>query len=131
MNILAEKPPNYEDIKKKFPAVNWNTIIVTYYPNIYCMNYVDKFKRVHEAVHLVQQEKYGVEKWWKDYFSNKDFRLSQELEAYGAEVREIKTDFFSLNKKERRQAINQIITDISSAIYGHMITRSEAKRLLK
>lgn len=129
MKVSSEIPDIYYICKSKF-GVNWDDgIIFTYGDTVYSKYPLDEFKVVHEGVHVVQQTSMGKEEWWDRYLKDVEFRLSQELEAYTAEVKYIKENVKDRNEKSR--LIHRICKDISSAIYGNIISYQEASKLLK
>ncbi|HEB41825.1 MAG TPA: hypothetical protein ENI08_02275 [Candidatus Dependentiae bacterium] len=83
----------------------------------------------HERTHVRQQTAYGVEAWWNKYFESAEFRRSQELEAYRNEARWIRENTSCRNK--RFKLIQQVARDLSSAIYGNVITYGEAMSKLQ
>lgn len=127
MKISTEKPPNWNEIIKHFP-VTWGGIIVTYGDTIYCGVPLSTQKAAHEAVHVMQQTSYGVDKWWIRYFEDIDFRLQQEVEAYRKEVQWVNKNVKDRNLKYK--IIRKICLDLSSPIYGSIISIEEAKKIL-
>jgi hypothetical protein len=124
-------PPIYQRLKKEF-NVSWNDgIIITYFPDIYWKggDALSKEKIAHEKTHLRQQEDMGVKLWWDKYITDKEFRLSQEIEAYKNEV-----SYIRQTVKDREKCfkmIHQIALDLSSSIYGNICSYAEAMKLLK
>jgi hypothetical protein len=126
--LSQEKPPIYEACAKQF-GVNWNNgIIFTYGDVVHCKIKVSPRKLVHEKVHVEQQLSYGVEEWWERYLKDATFRLEQELEAYRAEIAWIKPNVHNL--AEKRRMLSEIVTSLSSYIYGNLLTSQQAKELL-
>jgi len=83
---------------------------------------------VHEMVHVRQQGN-DSESWWHKYLNDQTFRLSQELEAYEAQYA-----FYKQRVKDRNaqaRFLHKIALDLSSAVYGNMITYTDAKSRLK
>jgi hypothetical protein len=124
-NLLQkEKPPNWEKLITIFP-VDWDMgVIVTYGSHIYCKYELREDKLVHERTHIKQQKEYGVEKWWERYYIDREFRLAQELEAYKNEAEWVRENITDRNK--RHLMIRRICIDLSSPMYGNLLTRSEA-----
>lgn len=127
-NILKTKPPIYDRLVKKFNVSMENGLIIAYYPNIHCLFKVPDLKIVHEAVHLVRQEQMGVSFWWEKYLEDEQFRLEEELLAYGQEIRAIKE--LDISRNERRFLLKEIYENLSSSMYGNLITKEEAKQIL-
>lgn len=125
-----EQCPIWDKITGKFPAINPRSIIITYYPDIYSANPLDKDFQAHEEVHLEQQKDYegGPKAWWDKYLSDLDFVLRQETEAYRVQGEHIRANF---NRPERRKRIMQIAKDFSGSIYNQAISFQDAKRVLQ
>lgn len=123
--ISGGYPPNIEDIKKVFPISK--NVIFTYGDKIYNPggNDIDIALMAHEQTHSIQQDN-DVKGWWKKYLEDKEFRLSQELQAYQVQYR-----YYCKEVKDRNQRyrfLNRLAGDLSSEIYGNIISRSEAIR---
>jgi hypothetical protein len=125
--VNKNKPKNWETLQALF-GVKWGDVIVAYYPEIHCAIDIEEQKVHHEAVHLIQQKDMGVENWWAKYINDKAFRLEQEVQAYKAEIQWIKDNVATRN--ERRGRLNKIYDDLSSYIYGNLVTWEEAKLIL-
>lgn len=84
----------------------------------------------HELTHVRQQAEYkgGYKKWWEDYFASDEFRLSQEVEAYRVQWRYIEATIKDRNEKSR--LLQHIIGHLSGTMYGKLVTRAEAKKLI-
>lgn len=122
-----EKPPIYNKCVKHF-GVDWdNGVIFTYGDTIYCKYELPPNKIEHEATHIKQQGK-NPKKWWKRYFKDTEFRLEQEKEAYLAENKVVNL----ITDRELRFRIKeQNARDLSSSMYGNIISYTDALRLLK
>jgi len=129
MKLKDTKPEIYERLKKHFD-IDWDRgIIITYGDNVYCKYQLSEAKIIHEATHCEQHRVYGVEKWWDRYIEDIPFRLSQEVEAYKNEANFIRKTVKDRNL--RFQMLRKIYIDLSSPIYGSIVTASEAEKLLK
>src|SRR5258708_5588964 len=93
MKIKIAPPPNIEDIRKVFPDLQKGTVFTygdtIYAPDIYSEAQIESHIHVHEDVHARQQQ--NPEEWWAKYLSDPNFRLSQELEAYGEQFRYVQS----------------------------------------
>lgn len=127
MKTNHEVPLVFHKLKEKF-GVKWGSIIIAYYPDIYCAIDIPEQKYVHEKVHLDRQKLMGVGEWWGRYLSDDAFRLNEEVLAYRVEVEWIKKNVVTRN--ERRYLLNKIYTDLSSYVYGHIVSKDKAKKLL-
>ena len=130
MEIKKEYPPNIEEIKKHFNLRS--DVIFTYGDTLYTPSggYINKPLMLHEETHSRQQAEMGVDKWWKKYIEDVDFRLEQELEAYKNQI----NAFNKNNKKNRVKCVmflNDIARDLSGGLYGNIISFEEAIIKLK
>lgn len=128
-DVRAERPPNYDEIVAVLPAVKGRAnAVFTYAPYIYWMGdgvlTPDLMK--HEEKHLEQQKKNGPAAWWKEYLADPEFRLIQEVEAYQAQYKAARR----LNRAQRRILLNKISSDLASPMYGRILSKSDAKRLI-
>ena len=127
MEIVNEYPPNFAAIIKRFPAVEkMPFVVVTYGDKIYNPSGKDlpPYLVTHESVHVQQQEKIGVEEWWRKYLEMDWFRLEQEVEAYHAEYKHFCK--LSKDRNEQNGFLNYIATNLSSPLYGNLIRKSDA-----
>lgn len=132
MNIKNELPPNWDAITETFPAIKDATrTIITYFPNVYVpytkVEVLPPDLAIHEGIHLKQQEEIGAEAWWSMYLKDQGFRLKQELEAYGAQY----AFFRNYQNAIKKHVIFRIASDLSSDMYGNIISYAEAETLIK
>lgn len=80
---------------------------------------------VHELVHLEQQAKVGVKEWVYDFLYVPKKRLEYELEAYRKQLRSIK------DRNHRNQVRIESAGNLSSSLYGNIISKQEAFDLMK
>lgn len=132
MKTIKTKPPVWHEIEKRFPVKWEDQVIVTYYPNVHCVTgEISIFKQVHESIHLGQQKKMGVQQWWTRYFDDTQFRLDQEVEAYRAEARYLRDNPNLTVRDQRRSYLRQIVEQLSSSMYGNLVTKAQAEELIK
>ncbi len=129
MEIIKDrKPLIYEKCVEQF-GVNWEDgVIFTYGNEIFCKYNLPPIKLIHEMTHIRQQGN-NPKEWWDKYFEDKEFRLEQEKEAYLNESKWLKE-----NVKDRNQRFTVIYKnakDLSSSMYGNIISFSEALNFLK
>jgi len=127
MKFSREKPPIYADCAAKF-SVSWKHTIFTYGDTIHSKHKISPAKIAHEQVHISQQLAYGVSEWWQRYLNDDSFRLSQEVEAYTAEIAWIRANVRDYKLKTLK--LNTILMDICGAMYGYLVTPESAKLLL-
>lgn len=131
-NIISHIVPDiYFQLKERF-GVNWDDIIIAYYPHIHIAkgNIITESKYIHELTHIHQQSKFkgGAKDWFAQYIQDKKFRLTQELEAYKNEIMFINQNIKDRN--ERYRLIRKIIIDLSSPMYDLGINYEQSKLLL-
>lgn len=133
MKVKNKYPPNYQKIVKYFPFIKGKYgIVFTYGNKLYAPGKPDIPEHLmkHEETHLRQQQNHpeGVKGWWNEYIKSKQFRLKQELEAYQNQYIYAKAH---LNRQQRRKLLRKISKDLSSKMYGKIISKKKAKRLIK
>jgi hypothetical protein len=130
MKTIKAYPPNYEEICQAFPYVRERkTLVFTYGDIIYKpgKGVIPTHLRVHEVTHANQQGD-DPAGWWKRYLEEPEFRLDQEVKAYRKQWEYI--DRFNHNYWEKRELFEKITDDLSSEVYGNMISKAEAVRLI-
>lgn len=80
---------------------------------------------VHELVHLEQQRRVGTTEWVYDFLEYPDKRLKYELEAYRKQLQSIK------DRNYRAKVRWSSADNLSSPLYGNIISRQDAFDLLK
>ena len=127
MKFSHEKPPIYEQCKKEF-GIDWESIVITYGDTVYSKHPLSEDLKAHEKVHIEQQTTMGKEIWWDKYFADPDFRLSQEVPAYKAQLEFAKNNY---NRAGRRRSEKHIYYSMAH-FYGNMCrSEEEAKELLQ
>lgn len=128
MLIIKQPPKIYKLIKNKF-KVQYEDVVIAYYPNIYVKEGKLPFhKLTHEKVHLERQKEIGVEEWWNRYLNIPMFRLDEELRAYRAEIKDIIES--NMSKVYKEELIEQLLKDLTGEMYGSIIDYDTAKIML-
>jgi hypothetical protein len=124
IKVKYEYPPNYEQIKTFFQPVKGTYF--AYYPYVYNPDnaVMDEPIEEHEAVHIRQQKEIGVEKWWSRYCIDKNFRTSQEIEAYQAQYRSGKKLIKDKNHLARWTSV--LAKELSGDLYGNILSYNQA-----
>jgi DNA-binding Xre family transcriptional regulator len=114
---LIKEYAQYFDITPR-TIFAWNNAIYTNYalPNDLL---------IHERTHLEQQEREGLEHWVKNYLNNPEYRLKQEIEAYKHQLSMIK------DREYRNKIRLESIETLCSSLYGNIISKDEAEKILK
>lgn len=131
MKIVVGKPPIWEEAHKHFRLDDSRTVY-TYGDTLYNPgnSTISRDLMAHEATHADQQEGTGVAKlWWERYFIDKEFRFSQELEAYVNQYMVFCDDHHDRNVRAR--FLFQIARDLAGPTCGELITQAEAMKMIK
>jgi hypothetical protein len=126
MKISNVPPPVYDLCVKKF-GVDFNQgFVFTYGDTVHTKFPLPSDLIVHESVHIKQQGT-KPEEWWDKYLADRDFRLSQEVEAYSAQYQ-----FFArgTDRNLAYRFLLKIAGDLS-VHYDLGISKSEAALLIK
>lgn len=130
MKIVNGKwPPNIQAIRSAFNIQGMPNVVYTYGKSIYVPSSkpLPLELLMHETTHSAQQEKMGPKKWWEKYLTNQAFRLEQEIEAYRAQYQVmLKRD----SRQYRRFVLKHMSKDLSGRMYGNLVTREEAIKLI-
>lgn len=128
MKVVKKYPPNIEEIRKRFD-IKGRAVVFTYGDILYApdSSEISEDLMVHEETHSMQQST-GVKEWWDRYYVDKEFRLEQELEAYRNQYQWAKEN---LNRHYKRRLLKRIAGDLSSELYGGIVSTEEAIKLIK
>ena len=126
MKIKYEYPPNIEEIRANFQL--HKGIIFTYGDTLYIPDRgkIDEALIKHEETHTRQQGD-TPDEWWQRYFIDKEFRIEQETEAYRNQYKYALENY---NRQKRKYLLKVISEDLSSAMYGNVMTKEEAKETI-
>jgi len=126
---IKEYPPNYEQIKETFPVESTDNVVFTYGDTLYNPHKlkITEDLWLHEEVH--QKQQVDPKQWWDMYCENEQFRLDQELEAYGRQYAYIKS--LPIITKERRTFLDFISEILSSNLYGNIISFKVAESKIR
>jgi hypothetical protein len=127
--IKNEYPPNYHLIERTF-NLKGRKPVFAYKPHIYNPHGIelDEPLLTHELTHFIQQGEHP-DLWWGKYLIDKDFRLSQEIEATQAQYK----TFCELVGDRNKRAIyaHELAKECSSELYGNMVDQQKAIKLIK
>lgn len=119
--------------QKEFPLLEKYAIVFPVTPKtifaydgeIYCDYNLTDDLIVHETEHLKSQKELGLEVWVDRYLTDTRFRLDEELRAYQKQLDSIK------DRNHRFKTKVKVLKDLSSSLYGNIITFQDAQKLLK
>lgn len=130
MYTIVNYPPEgiYERAKAKW-GVSFDNVIFASGDKIHTKYYLSFDLIAHEEVHLRQQKEIGLDEWWELYFTDDEFRLAQEVEAYQEQYRSVCLNIKDRN--ERAKSLNFMATAISGTNYGKMIDYQDALKVIR
>src|SRR3990167_676952 len=127
MKFSNECPPIFGRLEKAF-GVEWGgDLVIAYDGTIYHTNQLDTSVIVHESVHLKRQGK-NSDAWYESYIRDPKFRFGEELLAYREQYSFLKEITRDRNELARRWY--RLAKDLSSAMYGSVISHQEALKLI-
>lgn len=119
MLLRKQKPKLWFLVRLFHPNAEWGNVAFAFGDTIYSNTGLSYEIEAHEHVHLAQMKYsklWGVVHFIRYTFS-RAYRLDSELEAYRHQIRFMKGD---------RSYVRKIAAQISSKVYGNMITYQEA-----
>lgn len=134
MKIIIDKPPIWEEANKLFKLEELNLgTVFTYGDTLYNPFGADLSDDLiaHEEQHAKQQQHDDTcaKLWWKRYIEDPEWRLSQELEAYGAQYKCICRQQKDRNKQAKK--LWELATILSGPMYGNMIQHGVAVQQIR
>lgn len=135
MIIRQAYPPNYTAILAAFPWVRGTRgVIFCYGDTIFSPGGKEVHPALiaHESVHAAQQTEWGAtgpEGWWDNYLHSAKFRFEQEVPAHITELQWWTKA--GMPRNARRAALVGIASRLSGPLYGKLISKEKAKRLLR
>lgn len=129
MKILNKYPPNYSLIQTVFKNCEEFKSIFCYGDTVYNPFEIEVTKdlEVHEEVHQKQQGG-DPDGWWMQYLTDPQFRLEQEIAAYGTQ--------YALAFKVAPRKISDWVKEkcaqsLSSELYGNLLSYGEAESKIR
>lgn len=130
MDVIYGFPPVYDRVRNVFDIAG-KSVIFAYGDKIY-----NPFRAgitpdlfAHETIHSKQQALTSPDAWWERYLTEKDFRLDQEVEAYGAQYRYLRG--CTPNRKKLEEKLHKLADDLSGRIYGNLCSYDRARKLIQ
>lgn len=127
--VVKAFPPNWNELAKVFPIKGRPGIIYAYGPRIYNPSGValNPWILAHEEEHCKRQNEIGVCSWWQRYADSVRFRLAEEVIAHKVEWQTVQD---AMPYKDASRYLEQMITRLSSPLYGSMVDVSDARFLI-
>lgn len=144
MEIQNTYPPNFELIQSILPTSKERPAIFCYGNTIHNPYGLDVKPELifHEQIHANQQGK-KPDEWWTHYLTDTQFRLRQEVEAYGAqyyfvqkyldqESTKAAEDGKIINRnKLLKHSLDSMAEALSGSIYGSLVEKHRAESLIR
>lgn len=130
MKIIEEYPPNFGIIDLVFPH-NKEHCPIFCFGNVIYNPYkvtITKDLEVHEEAHSKRQGN-NPNEWWMRYLENKEFRLQEEIIAYGVQLAFINS--LGIPAKIRQWKEEKLAEGLSSNLYNLGISYGEAKSKIR
>lgn len=129
MRIVVDHPPIWDEAAERFGLRPDAQVIFSWGDLIYNPNsiVVTPSLLAHEEVHGARQGT-DVVGWWRRYLDEAEFRLAEEVPAHQVEYRVAMEH--ARNRHERRSLRRAIAARLASPLYGHLVTRAMANRLI-
>lgn len=127
LKVIKGYPPNIENLRLVFPITEKQ--LFPYGDKLYdpTDGEIPPDIMFHEQVHSEQQGN-NPEAWWHQYMMDRDFRLSQEVEAYHKQYQFVKTVY---NNKEVKECLDELSDNLSSDLYKLNINKYQASTLIR
>lgn len=132
IKIIQKKPFFWRILKWYFPeynpagdtAVSFGTFAYANAPTF------EESYQIHESVHFKQQHhsKLFAVWWWIRYLNSKSFRYQMELEAFGEQYLWIRYNYKPHTHWQWHERLSE---QLASPLYGSMVTKFQAKNILK
>lgn len=130
MQIKEAKPPVWETVEKLFGVKETDPIFYTYGDTIFSpsgkMPSDDLIR--HEECHRDQQRG-EPEVWWNHYAIDPAWRVEQEADAFGEQLRFLRTRMKDRNALAR--ITHQMAASLASPMYGSAIAYVDAMRKIE
>jgi hypothetical protein len=133
LKIKKEYPPNYKDIVDKLGTPP-DYVIYCYGDTIYNPSgkEITPDFEIHEEVHSKQQGG-APELWWDKYLTDSEFRLNQEIEAYGTQYQFAckLIDEIRGGAKMKKWMLESMARALSGKEYGGIIGYNQAETAIR
>jgi len=128
--IIKDWPPNARELRQHFPIDSpeyqplfpWGKKL--YNPR---GNDIPADIMFHEEIHAKQQSN-NPELWWLKYINNKEFRQTQEIEAYANQWKFVSK---ALGAKAAKECLDELSDNLSSSLYQLGITKYQVRTLIR
>jgi len=131
VKIVNDYPPNIQTIRKFFD-IKGQGVVFCWGSTLYVPNggKIEKHLLAHEETHERQMKGWDPEEWWKNYLTDKKFRLAREVEAYRNQYKYIKVNLVK-DRNKLSKVLDEMAEGLSGQVYGCMVSFKEAKKLIE
>ena len=131
--IKHKLPPIWEKIQEAGMNPNPENVVFAYGDTIYVPSGRELVDHViaHEGVHCERKTEYEgcLDAWWNRYVDDAYFRIQEETEAYVVQYRFICKQ--TQDREQRNKFLIAFSSDLSGPMYGNIIGRGAAYRMIK
>lgn len=130
--VVVGKPPNYAELDALFD-LEGKSILFAWRDRIYnpqgitIPSWLVEHEKAHAARQGVTEE--DTERWWAKYVQDGSFRFYEELVAHRAEW--VAFQAATKDRNLRAKYLDAISGRLASPLYGSLVDKQEAKRLIK
>lgn len=128
--IVKGLPPNIDEIRRSGLKPD-ETTVYAFRDRIYNPSDLEIPADVlyHEQVHIKQQQTFPLaEYWWTKYLNSREFRASQEIEAYAHQYLFVNK---TLGAKAASDCMEEMSAMLSSKIYNLGINKYQAQTAIR
>lgn len=129
IKIVNSYPPNFDLIKTMMPHAN-ETHTYCYGDTIYVPDghTVPPDIVFHESIHTKQQGK-DPDAWWHRFVTDPDFRLEQEIQAYGEQYKWVREHV--MGARFQKWVLENMAKALSGHAYGDLISYAKAESAIR
>jgi len=125
MNVVIAQPPNIAEIDRVFPNRGAG-VIYAFGDCIYNPSNanIPRFIAQHEAAHGERQLTiFGVDKWWRQYLDDAEFRYEEEVIGHAAEYL-WQINAWNRDRNDKARILASTATRLLAAFYAYPIKRT-------
>lgn len=131
--IIHGKPPIFDEAAKLFGVTEDDVVFYSWGDTIYSPTgkVPSDDLLIHEATHANQQshDPIAAKIWWDKFMVDPEWRIEQEAEAFGEQLRWIRGRVKDRNTIARY--VHQMSSSLASKMYGKAISYQDAMKKIK
>lgn len=131
--LINQKPPIFDQAAKIFGVTEKDVIFYSWGDKIYSPSgrMPSDDILIHEGTHAEQQRhgSEGAAEWWRHYMADAEWRIGQEAEAFGEQLKWLRRRYRDRNAVAR--IVHQMASSLSGRMYGSAISHAAAAVLIR